>query len=131
MVRWFKVLLLMLTCWLAPTAAIGQPAPVQQVDVILSDFKFAPSAITLTAGVPVRLRIVNEGSGGHDFTARDFFTAAKMDGDTRKRVGNGKISLRKGASIELMITPVAGTYALHCAHFLHSSFGMTGSITVR
>jgi uncharacterized cupredoxin-like copper-binding protein len=33
--------------------------------------------------------------------------------------------------VELLLTPVVpGTYRLACTHFLHSLFGMTGTIEV-
>ncbi len=35
------------------------------------------------------------------------------------------------ATRSITLVPRAGTYRLHCSHFLHSSFGMTGTIVVR
>ena len=93
---------------------------------------FAPADLHLHAGQPVTIHFVNTGSGGHDFTAPEFFTAATMDAANRARVGGakGRVSLGKGESSDVTLTPRAGTYKAHCSHFMHSSFGMTGKIVV-
>ncbi len=108
----------------------AEPSP-QRVDIILTNFSFTPSEIRLKAGQPVHLHFSNNASGGHDFTAKKFFSAATMDDETRTRLGKkGKVSLKGGKSADLLLTPAAGTYKLRCTHFLHSSFGMTGTIVV-
>jgi plastocyanin len=79
----------------------------------------------------VTLHFENKGSGGHDFTAPQFFKAAAMDGATRAKLGSkGKVSLESGASMDVTLTPKAGSYKAKCSHFLHAGFGMTGTITV-
>jgi uncharacterized cupredoxin-like copper-binding protein len=111
----------------APTAA-QNPA---RVEITLANFKFTPSAITLRAGQPVTLHFENKGSGGHDFTAPQFFKAATMDAATRAKLGKkGRIDLGAGESADVTLTPKAGTYKVKCGHFLHAGFGMTGTITV-
>jgi len=113
----------------APSHA-AEPSP-QRIDITLTNFSFTPSEIRLKAGEPVRLRFSNNASGGHDFTAKEFFAAATMDSAVRKRLGKkGRLSLKGGASADIMLTPAPGTYKLRCTHFLHSSFGMTGTILV-
>jgi len=107
----------------------AQPA---RVEIALANFSFTPSTIKLVAGKPVTLHFVNRGSGGHDFTAKKFFAAAQMDAATRKQVGKkGRIDLARGQSMDITLTPKAGVYKVKCAHFLHASFGMKGSVTVR
>ena len=102
-----------------------------RVDIVLANFSFTPSTISLKAGYPVKLHFENKGSGGHDFTAPEFFKAAAMDGATRTKLGKkGRIELDGGTSADLILTPKAGTYKVKCGHFLHSGFGMTGTITV-
>jgi len=111
----------------APAAAQG---PASRVDVVLANFDFTPSTIHLTAGKPVTLHLVNRGSGGHNFVAKAFFAAASIDPASPRKPANGKIELKKGASADVTLTPRAGRYPVHCSHFLHQSFGMTGSIVV-
>lgn len=112
----------------APLAAQNQP---HQVEIILANFSFTPSDIQLVAGKPVTLHFVNQGSGGHNFTAKEFFAAATMDSAIRAMLGKkGVVELAKGATMDITVTPKAGDYKVKCGHFLHASFGMTGTIKV-
>ncbi len=105
--------------------------PVAQTTVVLANFSFTPQNLHLVAGERVKIHFVNEGSGGHDFAASEFFAHASMDAANRKLVGKkGRVSLGRGESIDVSLTPKRGQYEVHCSHFLHSSFGMTGTITV-
>lgn len=114
--------------------AITAPSSAQnpaRVEIALANFKFTPSAIALKAGEPVTLHFVNNGSGGHDFTAPEFFKAATMEAATRAKLGKkGRIDLSAGETADVTLTPKAGTYKVKCGHFLHAGFGMTGTITV-
>jgi len=98
----------------------------------MANFSFTPEALHLHAGQSVTIHFVNNGSGGHDFTAAEFFSAATMDAANRTKVGGtkGRVSLGKGESLDVTLTPKAGEYPAHCSHFLHSSMGMTGKIHV-
>lgn len=119
-------------------AALALPFPVTaaetpaRVTVTLANFSFTPADLHLHAGQPVTIHFVNEGSGAHDFTAPEFFAAATMDAANRTRVagGKGRVSMGKGESSDVTLTPKAGTYKVHCSHFGHSTLGMTGSVTV-
>ena len=112
-----------------PVTAAEAPA---KVTVTLANFSFTPADLHLHAGQPVTIHFVNEGSGGHDFTAPEFFTAATMDATNRTRVegGKGRVSLGKGESSDVTLTPKVGTYKVHCSHFGHSTLGMTGTVIV-
>ena len=103
-----------------------------QVTVTLANFSFTPADLHLHAGQPVTIHFVNTGSGGHDFTAPEFFAAATMDTANRARVGGkqGRVSLGKGESSDVTLTPRAGTYKAHCSHFMHGAMGMTGTVVV-
>ena len=115
---------------LAMTAPSSAQNPAR-VEIALANFKFTPSAIALKAGEPVTLHFVNNGSGGHDFTAPEFFKAATMEAATRAKLGKkGRIDLSAGETTDVTLTPKAGTYKVKCGHFLHAGFGMTGTITV-
>ncbi|MFA6114058.1 MAG: copper-binding protein [Sphingomonas sp.] len=102
----------------------------ERVDVTLRNFAFAPSELRLRAGHVYQLHFANVGSGGHDFTAPDFFRAANIRDGDRPGVAGGKVSLRKGEVRDVLLVPAAGTYPLKCGHFLHASLGMTGMIVV-
>jgi uncharacterized cupredoxin-like copper-binding protein len=100
------------------------------VTVILADFSFSPDRITLRAGVPVRLRLVNQSTGGHDFSAPEFFAKSSFAAGTKAPAG-GAIEVGSQQTAEIVLTPLLpGTYPVECTHFLHSLFGMTATIQV-
>lgn len=113
----------------APVSAAQQAA---KTEVVLANFSFTPETLHLHAGQSTTIHFVNNGSGGHDFTAAEFFSAATMDAANRAKIGGakGRVSLGKGEGLDVMLVPKAGTYKAHCSHFMHSSLGMTGKIVV-
>ncbi|HEX8842449.1 MAG TPA: cupredoxin domain-containing protein [Sphingomicrobium sp.] len=111
-----------------PVAAVSaQPA---SVAVQLSSFKFAPSTIALKAGQPVTLHLQNASGSGHNFSAPQFFAAAKVDPGSASLIHNGTVELKGHQSVDISLVPAAGNYPLKCSHSLHSAFGMKGRITV-
>ena len=116
---------LFLAIAIAPASADEIPA----LTIHLSSFAFSPDQIRLRRGVPVRLQLVNDSSGGHNFSAPEFFAASTYPGGTAPP--GGKIDVPAGHTIDLVVVPGnAGTYRLECTHFLHATFGMTGRIIV-
>ena len=98
-------------------------------EVELKSFSFTPATLHLRAGVPVRL-IIRDTKGGHNFAAPQFFAKAKIAPEDAGKVRGGKIELEGGEAVTIRLVPSAGTYKLSCTHFLHTSFGMKGSIVV-
>lgn len=123
----------------APLAARSQTsatdsewASAEAVTVKLSSFQFDPAIVTLRQGRAYVLRLENTSSGGHDFAAKEFFGAARIQEGDRAKAAGGKIRLDGGKSVEIhLIAPGAGTYKVRCTHFLHAGFGMTGEIVVQ
>ena len=114
-------------------AAYAQPssAEPQLIEIGLSNFKFRPSTINLQHGQGYRLHFVNRADGGHDFVAKTFFSQARIDPGDAAKVKGGRIELKGGQSTYVTLTPqTPGTYKVHCSHFMHSTFGMTGQIVV-
>jgi uncharacterized cupredoxin-like copper-binding protein len=111
-------------------AAIAQ-AP-QAITVDLSNFKFTPATLTLTHGRSYVLHFVNSSSGGHDFVAKEFFDAASIAPEDRAKVKHGEVELDGGESADIhIVAGTPGSYKSHCSHFMHSSFGMTGTVVVQ
>lgn len=127
------VLLFVLVLAAAPASAQrAEWANAEQVTVTLSNFEFAPETITLTHGRIYRLHLVNNASGGHNFVARDFFRHATVAPQDAAKLDDGTIELEGGESVDIrFVAPQAGEYDLHCSHFMHTVFGMTGDIVVR
>lgn len=105
-------------------------ARTQPVVIILSNFAFTPQNVRLRHGLVYQLHLVNRGSGAHNLAAPEFFAAAQISPADAGIVSGGKVELGKGESRRLQLIPAAGTYRVTCTHFLHASFGMTGSIIV-
>ena len=102
----------------------------EPVNVTLSNFAFTPDALHLRKGHIYRLHLVNEGSGGHNFSAPEFFAAAQIDPEDAGKLGKGTVDLEKGEAKDIRLIPTAGSYKLKCTHFMHTTFGMKGGITV-
>ena len=108
---------------------IGSPASAQPAvqTISLWSYGYAPKPIHLKAGRPVRLIFVNRSGNGHDFTARAFFGRSRiLGGDVR----NGAIELKADQTKSVTLIPAAGTYPVHCSHFMHTTFGMRDTIVV-
>ena len=121
----------------AATAALtfaGAFSPAQEaspsvIEVQLKNYAFTPSTLHLQRGVPVVLRLV-DASGSHSFAAPELFAASTLDPATALLVRNGKVEVGEGG-VELRLTPnTSGAYPFHCTHFMHSAFGMKGTVVV-
>lgn len=115
-------------------AAFAMPASAQTaprvVEVDLASFSFTPSTIQLDAGEPIVLKLVNAGRGGHNFSAPEFFAAARL-APGQSAIANGTVEVPSRQTIEVRLTPARGRYGLRCTHSLHTAFGMRGEIEVR
>lgn len=107
-----------------PGVAPAQPAT---QTVTLSSFSFAPKPLHLAAGRLVTLTFVNSSGNSHDFTAKEFFAAARI---TEGAAPGGEIDLHGHQTKTVTLVPAAGTYKAHCSHFMHAEMGMTEQIIV-
>jgi uncharacterized cupredoxin-like copper-binding protein len=116
-----------------PLASLdAQGSAPETVSVELSSFKFTPSSLTLQHGHAYRLHLVNASGGGHDFSAPGFFAASAIAPADHGKVSGGRVRLSGKQAVDITLTPErAGVYPLSCTHFMHTSFGMTGQITVQ
>ena len=109
----------------APEAASTPPAV---VPIALYSYGYTPTPIVLHAGQPVTLRLENRSGSGHSFKAPQFFASARM---LNGAVQDGDIHIKGGQSASVTLVPAAGTYPLHCSHFMHDTMGMHSTIYVR
>ena len=124
-----RVLFPLVVLVLAAPSLAQPPASPRVVQVDLASFSFTPSTIRLRAGESVRLRLVNTGRGGHNFSAPEFFAAARL-APGQAAVAGGTIEVPSRQTVEIRLTPARGQYRLRCTHTLHSTFGMRGEIAV-
>lgn len=111
----------------ATSQAVAQAAE-QRVE--LSNFDFAPKELHLQAGQPVTLVLANVASGGHDFSAPEFFAAARIEPADAALVDEGEVDVPARETRTIHLVPAAGTYKLTCTHTMHAMFGMKGTIVV-
>ena len=114
-----------LGAFLAIGPASAQQPAAQAISVY--SYGYTPKMIHLAAGRPVTLTFTNASGSGHDFTAKEFFAASKI---TSGAAPEGEIELKPHESKSITLVPSAGAYKAHCSHFMHTTFGMTGTITV-
>jgi len=129
MMRWP---VLGLAIGLLPMGAMAQAPRIPAIPTIvihLNNFTFAPDRIQLRDGTTVRLHLVNDSSGSHNFSASELFAASTFPAGGSPP--QGKIEVAGNSSMDLEITPQSpGTYQFDCTHLLHHLFGMHGTIVV-
>lgn len=87
----------------ATPRAAQAAASMQTINIVASDFKFAPGKITLEAGKPVKLSFTST-QGVHAVGSSD--------------LGISKTMIMPGKTVVVTITPTkVGTYTLHCEMF--------------
>ena len=115
-----------------PTGVAPDWSAAQTVQVVMADFSFTPNALQFSANKPYHLRLTNKADHGHSFDAPEFFAAVTVAPEDRAKIVKGEIEVESGQTVEVKFVPtVSGTYQFHCSHFLHASFGMTGTVVVR
>jgi uncharacterized cupredoxin-like copper-binding protein len=105
----------------------------ERVDVLLTEFEFAPNHLLFGRGRPYRLHLENRGTGGHNFAAPAFFESVVLRDDAVAADApiEGGVELARGEVKDVYFVALqAGTFPLECSHLLHPIFGMTGEIVV-
>ena len=100
-----------------------------EYDVLLTTWDIVPKEIRLKAGVPVRLRFVNNTNQKLSFSAGGFFRSAQL----RKRdkaVADGTIEVPPLSTATVVLVPKAGRYRMRGRTFVHRLLGMDGKIVV-
>ena len=106
------------------------------VTIELAEMSFTPKDITLEAGQPYVLEVVNKGTVKHEFTAEDFMrTVATRKAETTESEVKvpffTEIEVFAGKKAEIFLIPlIPGTYKLVCEIEGHYEAGMFGTITV-
>ncbi|HSB90257.1 MAG TPA: cupredoxin domain-containing protein [Anaerolineales bacterium] len=114
--------------------------PVQELSLTAADFSFTPNTLEVTAGVPVRLTMMNEGTLEHDFSILEMpmetmaATSVPMEGHDMTAMGEQAqlhMAAAVGMSNTIEFTPTKpGTYEFFCTVPGHKEAGMVGTMTV-
>jgi uncharacterized cupredoxin-like copper-binding protein len=141
----------------APGSPARSGAAGQSVTVTMTEFKFTPAEVTLRAGVPAEIRVVNTGATEHEFMVyerpkagatamdlhdwsreRSYFLGLepKVDGSVTDVERKGKdivmIMLAAGKSATIKFTPKkTGTFEIGCLVPGHREAGMRAVLVVR
>ena len=124
---------------LVPVSALLAAGP-QQVTMKAADFSFSPDTVTVTAGQPVQLTIVNEGKVDHDLKSAipvSGLTYQEADNDPDEQKENSEqgtfdVDFAVGHTSQITFTPTkAGSYEFFCDVPGHKEQGMKGMFVVQ
>src|SRR3989304_1594220 len=114
---------------------------VQEFSVTAVDLAFQPTTLEVTAGMPVRLTMINEGALDHDFSILEIpmettgATAVAMPGhDMGAMTVDPQLhmAVTMGMSNTIEFTPTKpGTYEFFCTVAGHKEAGMMGRLVVK
>lgn len=118
---------------IASPAAAAAPEwrQAREYDVLLSSFDIQPKTISLKAGQPLRLRLINNSPEAHSFSARAFFAAGEIRRRERDSLSGGTVQVGPGETREILIVPAAGRYSARCSNLFHRIMGMSAKIVVQ
>lgn len=103
--------------WTSTAGSADAPVPgATAVEVVATDLQFDPTSVTIAAGDPVNLTLVNDGLALHDLTIPAL--GFRLDADPGER-----------ASGSLTVDD-PGTYAFECSVPGHADAGMRGTLVV-
>lgn len=121
------------------SACAGGSAPTK-VTVTMTEFGFEPNTISVTAGLPVELTLVNEGAIEHDFVIEVIpvtDVSSSNSGDHHMATEEHSeydlhTSTAAGETSTLTFTPTEpGTYQIICSVPGHKDAGMIGELIVK
>ncbi len=110
-----------------PTSAPTVGGDVLTVD--LSDFRFAPATITISAGSPIELRLRNSGSVVHNWTVLSSEITRETDFDDSLVLATGEV-VAGAQDLFTFEPPPPGSYQVICTVATHFTQGMAGELIV-
>jgi len=101
----------------------------EAVEMRMTEYEFIPSQLRFHRDVPYRLRLINTGKEGHDFTAGDFLNAVDVHNADVLNESRTSIFLGAGETADILfIARNPGLFAPRCAD--HDWAGMKATIIV-
>jgi uncharacterized cupredoxin-like copper-binding protein len=135
-----KKVVLFVALALVLAACGGGAAETTRITVTMKEFTFEPNPITVAAGTPVEITLVNEGAVEHDFAiesipAENVVTEGSMN-DHAMTEEHSEFDVHTatavGESSVLRFTPTQpGTYQIICSVPGHKEAGMIGELIVK
>lgn len=104
-------------------------SPAADLNIGLTDFRFAPALWTLQSNTAAELQLTNRGSFTHDWTV--LASPIDVESDFDESLVLSTFEVNVGAQVAVTISPLpAGTYQVICSIPTHFSQGMVGTLTV-
>ncbi|MBI3162034.1 MAG: cupredoxin domain-containing protein [Chloroflexi bacterium] len=134
-----KLILLLAVFTLVLTACGGKAVDAAAITVTMKEFAFDPNPIKVSAGTPVEITLMNEGSVEHDFvieviSVTDLSTEGGMgehEMSTEHEEFDLHTSVAAGGTGILRFTPTEpGTYQIFCSVPGHKEAGMIAELIV-
>lgn len=135
-----KIFLIAIPLLLLAACAPQPSEPATKLKVEMKDFAYNPSSLTIPAGQPVTLTLMNTGNIEHDFVIEEIDVTTKViqdsGSDAHHAHGEEKnydlhASAGVGDSTILEFTALQpGTYKVFCSVEGHEAAGMIGELTV-
>jgi uncharacterized cupredoxin-like copper-binding protein len=108
------------------------------ITVNMNEFDYEPDELTLKAGQPYKLELINTGKKKHYYTAPEFFRSiatrkvqSNKDGEIKAPYFLALEMMAEGGQLDLYFVPVKkGKYPVICTIDDHQEQGMEGTITV-
>ncbi len=124
MIRFAVVLLLVAGCGSDEGAS-------NSIETTISEFQFAPSAWTVTAGSDATIELTNAGTVTHEWVVLDPGVHIATEAEFSEDMVYAETEVAAGATATFDFTaPAAGTYQVICAIASHFDAGMEGTLTV-
>jgi plastocyanin len=123
-----------LVAFALPAAAQTAPdwSAAQTLTVSMSNYAFAPAALTLKANQPYKLVFTSTVMKDHDFAAPELFAAGTVAPEDMGKVSKGVVEVDDGGTVAVHFMPTKpGTYNFTCDHFMHTMLGMKGTAVVQ
>ena len=127
-------------------APVAEPTGGRTIDIVMSDFAFAPARILLRPGEHVTLNLKNDGSAAHEFMAGtgsmpgagymdDWLGQASLDPIAADRASGHvgasvHVPAHGSAAITIVVPPQVGEIEFGCFIADHYERGMRGVIVV-
>src|SRR5262245_30604917 len=122
------------------TACSGTSQPATEITLDAGDFAYSPVSVTIPAGKPVTLMLVNSGAVEHDFVVEkiDANVDVVQDSSSNDHHAHGieanydvHFSVQPGETSSIRLTvSEPGTYAFFCSVVGHKEAGMIGELIV-
>lgn len=135
-----KIMLFVVPALLLAACAGQSAQPANEITVEMMDFAYSKPSLTVAAGQPVTLTLVNTGNIEHDFVVEEIDVTTKViqdsGSDAHHAHGEEKnydlhASAGVGDATVLEFTALEpGTYKFFCSVEGHEAAGMVGELTV-